>query len=145
MWDGEGSPVLNHLSVRPGVARSLYEHAEREAPVECCGLLSGDQGIIDRHHPLPNVSDRPRSRYFAEPRALFDALQEIRAGGSKLLGIYHSHPCSEPAPSPTDVEQAFYPECAYLIIGLGGVCPRLRAFRIVAGKSEAMSIVWTDS
>ena len=57
-----------------------------------------------------------------------------RAGRKSLeliLAIYHSHPRSnDPSPSETDVRLAYYPSATYLIVGLGGQDPVVKAFTI---------------
>jgi proteasome lid subunit RPN8/RPN11 len=69
--------------------------------------------------------------YEAAPEELFNAQRLMRERGEQLLAIYHSHPRShEPLPSDTDVRLAYYPAATYLIVGLGGIKPALRAFRI---------------
>jgi proteasome lid subunit RPN8/RPN11 len=56
---------------------------------------------------------------------------EIEESGLELVGIYHSHPQSPAYPSPRDVDMAYYPEAAYLIVSLGEMeAPIMRAFRI---------------
>ena len=37
--------------------------------------------------------------------------------------IYHSHTRTEPVPSQTDINLAFYPEATYIIVGLAGESP----------------------
>jgi hypothetical protein len=37
-------------------------------------------------------------------------------------------------PSQTDINLAFYPEATYIIVGLAGEDPDVRAFRIVDGE-----------
>jgi proteasome lid subunit RPN8/RPN11 len=55
----------------------------------------------------------------------------MRQRGETLLAIYHSHPgAADPTPSETDVRLAYYPSAAYLIVGLGGDEPVVRAFAI---------------
>lgn len=126
------------------VARVMIEHAEQESPRECCGLLAGRQDVIDTVFTLPNASDRPEKRYFAEPGALLRAFIEIRDSGREHLGIYHSHPFSAPEPSSRDVDQAFYPPCTYFIVGPEWIHPRLRAFRLSEGDFEPVSFVVVD-
>lgn len=128
----------------PGpIARLLMEHADQEAPRECCGLLGGRQGLIEHHYPLPNTAREPERRYFADPAALVRALKAIRESGEELLGIYHSHPRCSPEPSPTDIHEAFYPDCAYFIVGPHRAKPRLRAFRIAGGEAVPVAFTWT--
>jgi proteasome lid subunit RPN8/RPN11 len=137
---------VEKLQLLPRIGCSLIDHAEQESPRECCGLLAGKEGIIEACFPLPNTAPQPERRYFAEPRALMKALRDIREAQQELLGIYHSHPSSPPEPSPTDIEQAYYPDCAYFIIGPPGSEPRLRAFRIGEDRDriEPISFTWAE-
>jgi proteasome lid subunit RPN8/RPN11 len=78
-----------------------------------------------------NVARDPLTSYEAAPEELFAAQRAMRERGEQLLAIYHSHPRSaDPQPSATDVRLAYYPSAVYLIIGLGGPDPCLRAFHI---------------
>jgi proteasome lid subunit RPN8/RPN11 len=110
----------------------IFAHAREATPAECCGLIGGaGDGGASSIHRLRNVAPDPLVSYEAAPEELFAAQRQMREGGEQLLAIYHSHPRSaEPAPSQTDVRLAYYPSAVYLIIGLGGVAPVLRAFHI---------------
>jgi len=80
---------------------------------------------------LRNVSGDERVSYEAAPEELFAAQRQMRERDEQLIAIYHSHPRAiEPQPSETDVRLAYYPSATYLIIGLAGSKPVLRAFRI---------------
>jgi proteasome lid subunit RPN8/RPN11 len=111
---------------------AIVAHARESAPAECCGLLAGDSdGRCKTMYPLRNVALSPEQCYEAAPEELFAAQREIRERGDRLVAIYHSHPrATEPAPSETDVRLAYYPAATYLIVGLGGREPIIRAFRI---------------
>jgi proteasome lid subunit RPN8/RPN11 len=52
---------------------------------------------------------------------LFRLMREIRAAGEEFVGIYHSHPAGENRPSARDLELAYYPEVAYVIVSPRGV------------------------
>jgi proteasome lid subunit RPN8/RPN11 len=110
----------------------ILEHARKANPAECCGLIGGaDAGRARSVYQLRNVASDRRVTYEAAPEDLFAAQRQMRERGEQLVAIYHSHPQSaEPAPSATDVRLAFYPSAVYLIIGLGGREPVLRAFHI---------------
>jgi proteasome lid subunit RPN8/RPN11 len=110
----------------------IFSHAREMAPAECCGLISGtDDGCARTIYRLRNVARDEHVSYEAAPEDLFAAQRQMRERGEQLLAIYHSHPRSaEPAPSETDVRLAYYPSAVYLIIGLGGIEPVMRAFRI---------------
>jgi proteasome lid subunit RPN8/RPN11 len=69
--------------------------------------------------------------YEAAPEELFAAQRQMRSRGEELLAIYHSHPRAiDPSPSETDVRLAYYPSATYLIVGLGGAEPIVKAFKI---------------
>ena len=110
--------------------REMVDHARREAPRECCGLIGGNDARTGTVYPLRNVATDPLVTYEAAPEDLFAAQRSMRDRGEQLLAIYHSHPRSnDPQPSETDVRLAYYPSAVYFIVGLGDE-PCLRAFRI---------------
>ena len=77
-----------------------------------------------------NAHPTPTTRYVIDPREQLRAFRAIDAAGEELLGIYHSHPVSQPYPSPTDRAEAHYPDAFYLLVSLRGATPEIRAFRI---------------
>ncbi len=110
---------------------NLIDHARREAPRECCGLIGGNSANTPTVYPLRNVATDPLVTYEAAPEDLFAAQRAMRERGEQLLAIYHSHPRAEdPTPSATDVRLAYYPSAVYFIVGLGNKEPCLRAFSI---------------
>ena len=127
------------ISIMDAVRIAIERHALQARPSECCGLLSGTDGLITQAHPLRNDADRPETRYFASPEDLFSAMRKIREAGQLLLGIYHSHPRAQAYPSAADVEMAFYPEAVYFIISLEPSI-ELRAFRIENSRIEAVNV-----
>jgi proteasome lid subunit RPN8/RPN11 len=57
-----------------------------------------------------------------------------------LGAIYHSHTRSEPYPSQTDINLAFYPDSLYVIIGLAAGEPEVKAYEIRDGKVQAAEL-----
>jgi proteasome lid subunit RPN8/RPN11 len=110
----------------------IIAHAREASPQECCGLIGGlIEGKAQTIYRARNVAGDPLTSYEAAPEDLFAAQRTMRESGELLLAIYHSHPRSaDPQPSATDVRLAYYPSAVYLIVGLGGPKPCLRAFRI---------------
>ncbi|HEY7785237.1 MAG TPA: M67 family metallopeptidase [Pyrinomonadaceae bacterium] len=127
--------TTKHLSKMLTLATShrdqILSHACTAAPDECCGLIGGENNRSRTIYPLTNVSLNPAVAYEAAPEELFAAQKQMRDRGEQLVAIYHSHPRSaEPLPSETDVKLAYYPSATYLIVGLAGAKPLLRAFEI---------------
>jgi len=64
------------------------------------------------------------------------------AAGEQLLGIYHSHPVSQPYPSPTDRAEAHYTDAVYVLVSVRTAKPEVAAFRIGAdGFVHAVTLV----
>jgi proteasome lid subunit RPN8/RPN11 len=79
-----------------------------------------------------NVHETPTTRYLIDPREQLSAFRSIDAADEELVGIYHSHPASQPYPSPTDRAEAHYPDAVYVLVSLRTGTPEMRAFRIGA-------------
>jgi proteasome lid subunit RPN8/RPN11 len=111
---------------------AMVAHAREAAPAECCGLIGGStESRASTIYRLRNITSQPEFAYEAAPEELFAAQRVMRERGEQLLAIYHSHPRAiMPAPSETDVRLAYYPSATYLIVGLAGSQPVVKAFRI---------------
>lgn len=73
------------------------------------------------------------TRYVIDAREQLAAFREMDARGEELVAIYHSHPLSQPYPSPTDRAEAHYPDAFYLLVSLRTSEPELHAYRIREG------------
>lgn len=120
------------LQLRSEHLATIIRHAQETVPEECCGLIGGsDAWLAQNIYRLRNVTANPAFAYEAAPEELFAAQRQMREREENLLAIYHSHPRSnDPSPSETDVKLAYYPSAIYLIIGLGGDEPVVKAFKI---------------
>lgn len=116
-------------------------HARESAPNECCGLLFGDGEVADRLVRGRNVHPTPQTRYEIDPAQLRAALQLGDDSDRYLVGIYHSHPVTEPRPSHTDVSEARWPAQVYVLTSLRAEPPEVFAYRITNGKAEEIPIV----
>jgi proteasome lid subunit RPN8/RPN11 len=69
-----------------------------------------------------------------DPKQQLAAMIDMEEQGWDLIAIYHSHPNGPQVPSATDIDKAYYPEAAHLIVSLiDKAKPQVRAFYIVAG------------
>jgi [CysO sulfur-carrier protein]-S-L-cysteine hydrolase len=136
------------ITLQSSHCRQIFAYAKEAAPSECCGLIGGTQdGTAKSIYSLSNAAPDKIVSYEAAPEELFAAQRQMRERGEELLAIYHSHPRSaEPAPSETDVRLAYYPNAVYLIVGLAGPEPVMRAFRISEREErwERVEYVITD-
>jgi proteasome lid subunit RPN8/RPN11 len=118
----------------------LLAHAREEAPNECCGMIASQDGHAVRVYRTTNAAASPL-RYEVDGGELLRITQEIEDAGLDLGAIYHSHTRSDPYPSQTDINLAFYPDSLYVILGLAGSEPELRAYTIRDGEVRDAEIV----
>ena len=112
---------------------AAISHAREAAPAECCGVLLGSGEFVSEARRTRNRAI-DQNRFLIDPEDHIDARREARARGLAVVGFYHSHPHSAPTPSPTDLEEASYPDHLYLIVGLSGDAPEARLYRLEAGR-----------
>lgn len=127
------------MRISRDLVAEIVDHARQEAPNECCGMVAARDGQAVAVHRATNAAASPL-RYEIEPHDQYRIEMAIDDDGLDLGAIYHSHTRSEPYPSQTDVNLAFHPHAMYLIVGLAGDEPILRAYRIVDGQIESAEL-----
>jgi proteasome lid subunit RPN8/RPN11 len=119
------------------VSREIYEemvtHAQADAPNECCGMIATIDGEAVTLYRAENAAASPL-RYEIDGAEQYRIQMAIDDQGLELGAIYHSHTRSDPYPSQTDINLAFYPEALYVIVGLAGDEPEVRAYQIRDGQ-----------
>jgi [CysO sulfur-carrier protein]-S-L-cysteine hydrolase len=124
------------------IARSMLDQivaqARAEAPNECCGIIGTRDGGAVTVFPVRNAAASPL-RYEMDPKDQLRVFEALDDAGLDVGAIYHSHTRSDPLPSQTDINLAFYPDALYVILGVKDADhDDVRAWRIVDGKvSEA--------
>jgi [CysO sulfur-carrier protein]-S-L-cysteine hydrolase len=135
------------------ISRALFDdmvsHAQAEAPNECCGIIASVDGEAVRVYRAKNAA-ASALRYVMDADDQYRIQDEIEAQVWDYGAIYHSHTRSAPEPSQTDINAAFIPKVGpvwpgsiYIIIGLAGAEPEVKAFRIESDAPEevALSVV----
>ena len=107
------------------IARDDYDtirrHGEETYPHECCGVLLGrsdDHGtrVVTSTARCGNTrTDSPHNRYHIDPRELVRIQREGRERGEDIIGFYHSHPDHPARWSSTDLAEAHWIGCSYVI------------------------------
>jgi proteasome lid subunit RPN8/RPN11 len=121
------------VTLTRAIADEVVAHARAELPNEACGIVAGRDGVATRFMPARNADASP-FRYSIDSQDLLRIVTDIDDAGEDLLAIYHSHTRSPAYPSRTDVELAFWPDAAYLIVSLANDQPDLQAFAIREGR-----------
>jgi proteasome lid subunit RPN8/RPN11 len=119
------------------IPRALLEQivaqARDEAPNECCGIIAADDGTAVAVHPARNAAASPL-RYEMDGMEQYRIQTAIEDAGYQLGAIYHSHTRTDPEPSQTDINLAFYPEALYVIVGVKEEPAVVKAFEIKEGN-----------
>jgi proteasome lid subunit RPN8/RPN11 len=99
--------------------QTVIDHALREAPDECCGMLAVKDGVVETVYELENAKPSPFS-FEIDPAVLRQTYMAIDDAGADMV-IYHSHTRSAPVPSQTDVNFGVnWPGVEWLIVGTKG-------------------------
>ena len=139
------APARTGLQMSQEILELLRVHGEATYPHECCGILLGStsEGALVVRHALPVGNtrlDSAHNRYNIEPADLIRAQREGRARGLDIVGFYHSHPDHPAFPSPTDLAEAHWYGCAYVITSVDGRADKPRAHAtnsfLLSGSSE---------
>jgi proteasome lid subunit RPN8/RPN11 len=104
---------------------ALRQHGEETYPHECCGVLLGHfeadaSKTVSRTARCGNTrEDSPHNRYHIDPKELIRIQREGRERGEDIVGFYHSHPDHPAQWSATDLAEAHWFGCSYVITSVG--------------------------
>ena len=126
---------------------SLRQHGEETYPHECCGVLLGrfdDNGAESVTKSVSHIArcgntraDSPHNRYQIDPKELIRIQREGRERGEDIVGFYHSHPDHPVQWSPTDLAEAHWFGCSYVITSVDkGTATITNSFELT-GTDEA--------
>ena len=126
------------------ISRELYvqvvEHAVREAPNECVGLIGTRDGEAVAVYPATNAAASPL-RFEIDGAEQIRLHNEIEASGLDLGAIYHSHTRTEPRPSQTDINFAKgWPGVLWVIVGVGEGEPEVLTWQIDGGQVSEVGL-----
>jgi proteasome lid subunit RPN8/RPN11 len=131
--------VAAAVGISQAALDTIAAHARSEHPRECCGLLVGTAGTILRAVPVENTAADPFRQYEIAPEAYLAEIRRSREQGAAVIGAYHSHPASDPVPSPTDVEMAFS-DFLFLIASMAGDDSALDVRAYLLGDAQLQEV-----
>ena len=130
---------------------SLRQHGEETYPHECCGVLLGhfDGGSGPATKTVSRIArcgntreDSPHNRYGIDPRELIRIQREGRDRGEDIIGFYHSHPDHPAQWSSTDLAEAHWFGCSYVITSVEkGAATITNSFELRGGGEEDKTLV----
>jgi proteasome lid subunit RPN8/RPN11 len=118
------------IRIPKSIYQEMVDHALRQDPVECCGILGGRENTALKSFEIANV-ERSATRFLMDPGEQLGAYKEMEQGSMDMIAIYHSHPHTIAFPSKTDVQKTVRLEVPSIIISLKEKRePVVKAFRI---------------
>ena len=127
------------MKIARNLLDQIIDHARRDAPNECCGVVSTDGGEARGVFPLKNLAASPL-RFEVGPD-LVGVMEDIDEAGHELGAIYHSHTRTPPRPSQTDVNFSVnWPGVEWLIVGVDGDAIDVRSYLIEGGRVEEVAV-----
>jgi len=110
------------LNIERKLLNEVWKHATEEYPLECCGVLLGSRERERRTVAMivrcRNVHPAPATGYGIAPDELIAIQRDARDRHLEIVGFYHSHPDHPPTCSDTDLAEANWSECSYLILSV---------------------------
>lgn len=116
--------------------------AERSYPHECCGILLGNTSSGERVVTLTITCENARTdslknRYSIHPEQLLAALKLARSRSENIIGFYHSHPDHPAEYSNTDLDEAHWFDCSYMITSVEhGHAASTSSFVLLGAENE---------
>ena len=129
------------LKICDPVYCQLREHGEGTYPNECCGVLLGKalDGVneVELAVRAGNTrTDSAHNRYHIAPQELIAIQRQARERDLDIVGFYHSHPDHPARWSSTDLNEAHWFGCSYVITSVEkGKAQQTNSF-FLAGTGE---------
>jgi proteasome lid subunit RPN8/RPN11 len=118
--------------------------AKRCYPYECCGILLGNvvegRRLVTMTVTCENMRvDSPADRYGINPVQVIAALKLARSRRETIIGFYHSHPDHSANYSSTDLAEAHWFDCSYVITSVEHGAPTTTASFVLLGSEDNKS------
>jgi proteasome lid subunit RPN8/RPN11 len=131
------------LTIPNALYNQLREHGEATYPHECCGVLVGqfDEAggkMVESVVACGNTRiDSLANRYHIDPAELVRVQRKAILAGRDIVGFYHSHPDHPARWSATDLAEAHWIGCSYVITSIeSGRAVLTNSFQLL-GPEEA--------
>src|SRR5579884_4407623 len=122
---------------------AIRKHGEETYPHECCGVLLGrfdDDGtrvVVSTARCGNTRTDSAHNRYNIDPKELVRIQREGRERGEDIVGFYHSHPDHPPRWSSTDLAEAHWIGCSYVITSVDEGVAKITNSFLLSGSEES--------
>ncbi len=121
------------MKIKKDISGNIIAHAKKLTPIEVCGYLASQNGVIIKHYELTNI-DQSEEHFSFDPAEQFATVKDARANGLDVSAVYHSHPATPARPSQEDIKLAYDPNISYVIVSLADGGEDIKSFRIKDGQ-----------
>ena len=123
----------------------LITHAIEQQPNESCAMLLGTRidGIwnVKEIFRTQNI-DNSQTNFTISPEELLKGYQLAEKMHLELVGIFHSHPKSEPSPSNTDIKFMKGNPVPWIIYS--GITKEMKAYFLAVNNNDLLSFTRKD-
>jgi len=133
------------LRIHKRILEDMLAHAREELPIEACGYLAGNDGVVTARYEMKNI-DNSSEHFSFDVQEQFSVMKDARSKGLVLLAVYHSHPATRARPSEEDIKLAVDPGVSYVIASLAGNKEEVKSYKIRDGivEHEHMEVLNND-
>ena len=131
--------MIQQLILSKEYREQIFNHVDRCAPLEACGLLAGKNNRVEKVIVVQNQAQSP-VRFVMEAYEQLKAFDWIEANGFDLLAIFHSHPSGPEIASATDIAEAAY-KVIHVICSRTNDWWQARAFWIENGQAREVPLL----
>src|SRR5271166_5317197 len=131
------------LKLTAAQLEQICRHGEAAYPHECCGVLTGEMLADGTKQVLAVVRcgnahhDPSRSWYQIDPRQLVRIQREAYERDEDVIGFYHSHPDDAANWSASDLEEAHWTGCSYVITSVEqGRAAQTKSFELIGDEAD---------
>ncbi|AXC10978.1 Mov34/MPN/PAD-1 family [Acidisarcina polymorpha] len=135
------------LRLTSAIYEALRTHGEETYPHECCGVLLGRSeaggNTVEAAVRAGNTrTDSAHNRYNIAPQELVKIQRQAREQGWDIVGFYHSHPDHPAQWSSTDLAEAHWLGCSYVITAVSsGRAEQTNSFLLTGASEEDKSLI----
>ncbi|MFN4245915.1 MAG: M67 family metallopeptidase [Brevinematia bacterium] len=118
------------MKIKKEIYEEMISWMKENIPIEACGILVGRNDTVDEFIKMENIA-KSEKFFEMDPLEVMKVFEDIDNRSKEVVGIFHSHPVSDPYPSVTDLERnEVIDHLIFVISSMRTGKPELKAFTI---------------
>jgi proteasome lid subunit RPN8/RPN11 len=128
------------IKVSPKLFNQITAYCAALLPNEACGALLGevtaDSMVIHSMLAVTNIAEQPQKQFVFDPKQLVPLMYRNQTENEQWIGIFHSHPNTDPTPSEYDLHTLWQLPTYWIISLAQHNQPIVKAFKIEENKQK---------